>query len=260
VDALKEGVETLPLRLDAALSATEPTGERCPGCGFVPADPVAHECSVTRSGDAPTEPTGERTCADCDAPTRTTLPDGKPLCVSCWIERHKPECNEELRGLVKQWRKSAAALKSEVEANVTQRQSAESKLSRVQVLESCADSVEQALRAEHGDATTEPTGEVRAVCGCWWCRGGPADSVPDNCRVERITALIDSRVRARDRQWSGGPHGPQTPEEAVVFRRESERVHAEVLANVKQRHARETELLRASKVIYIDRRGDTDDE
>jgi hypothetical protein len=227
VDALKEGVETLPLRLDAALSATEPTGERC---------------------------------ADCDAPTRTTLPDGKPLCVSCWIERHKPECNEELRGLVKQWRKSAAALKSEVEANVTQRQSAESKLSRVQVLESCADSVEQALRAEHGDATTEPTGEVRAVCGCWWCRGGPADSVPDNCRVERITALIDSRVRARDRQWSGGPHGPQTPEEAVVFRRESERVHAEVLANVKQRHARETELLRASKVIYIDRRGDTDDE
>lgn len=48
--------------------------------------------------------------------------------------------------LVAEWRRLAATLRSEVERGVAIRQSAESKLARAEVLESCAESVASAVQ------------------------------------------------------------------------------------------------------------------
>ena len=55
---------------------------------------------------------------------------------------------EHLEALIVSWRDSAAGLRSEVERGVCVRQSEESKLSRIQVLETCASQLERVLKEE----------------------------------------------------------------------------------------------------------------
>ena len=95
---------------------------------------------------------------------------------------------EELLNTSTRWRVSARGLRSEVERGVAVRQSIESKMARVQVLESNADSIEQALAVPTGHLGEAQQQRIR---------GDKLAADLAHVVVERDTLLVDAaRLRA----------------------------------------------------------------